>query len=217
MGSAGKVESSVGDPKLVEARQRQIVDAAVKLFSDKGFYRTTILDIANEAGTSSGLIYKYFKDKDDVLYLSLLLVLETYEREIPPRLEGIEHPVERLTEILRAYCLIIDDLRDATILAYRSTKSLPPKRRKYIKQAEERTNRLVRSCLEACIEGGFLKPVNLDLLVYQFVTFCHNWALKHWAFREKYSVEEYVSEGAQLLIVPHLTPAGLEAFKRNKR
>ncbi len=215
MSSADKVESSVGDPKLVEARQRQIVDAAVKLFSEKGFYRTTILDIATEAGTSSGLIYKYFKDKDDVLYLSLLLVLETYEREIPPRLEGIEHPVDRLREILRAYCLIIDELRDATILAYRSTKSLPPKRRKFIKQAEERTNMLVRGCLQACIDGGFLKPANLDLLVYQFVTFCHNWALKHWAFREKYGVEDYVSEGAELLIVPHLTANGLKAFNRN--
>jgi len=93
MESPGTVESVVTDPRLVGERRQQIVNAAVKLFSEQGYYSTTIQNIAREAGISVGLIYQYFRDKDDVLFLTLKLVLETYEREIPAALEGAEHPL----------------------------------------------------------------------------------------------------------------------------
>ncbi|MGH8746954.1 MAG: hypothetical protein ACREUK_10755 [Burkholderiales bacterium] len=75
------------------------------------------------AGVSTGLVYQYFRDKDDVLLLALMLVLDSYEQEIPRQLEGIEHPVERLCMAIRTYCSIVDRWRDATLLTYRSTKS----------------------------------------------------------------------------------------------
>ena len=212
MKSPGHVESVVSDAKLVGERRAQILRAAVKLFSDEGYYTTTIAQIAREAGVSTGLIYQYFGDKDDVLLLSLKLVLETYEREIPPRLEGIKHPVERLCMALWAYCTIVDGLRDATILAYRSTKSLRADRRALVKQDESRTNRLLLGCLRDCIDHGHMRQVNEYLLVYQYVHFCHAWALKHWAFRGKFSLGKYVAEGIGLLVEPFLTAKGRRAL-----
>ena len=206
--SPGHVASLVTDAKLVEERRGQILRAAVRLFSDKGYYTTTISQIAREAGVSTGLIYQYFGDKDDVLLLSLKLVLETYEREIPQRLVGVRHPVERLCMALWAYSSIIDGLRDATILAYRSTKSLRADRRALVKQDEIRTNRLLQDCVRACAAGRYMREVNEYLLVYQYVHFCHAWALKNWALRGKFTLSKYVSEGIKLLIEPFLTAKG---------
>ncbi len=213
----GHVASLVTDTKLVEERRGQILRAAVKLFSDRGYYTTTISQIAREAGVSTGLIYQYFGDKDDVLLLSLKLVLETYEREIPPRLEGITHPVERLCMALWAYCTIVDGFREATVLAYRSTKSLRADRRALVKQDEIRTNRLLQDCLRACIAGGYMRPVNEYLLVYQHVHFCHAWALKHWALRGKFTLGKYVAEGIGLLVEPFLTAKGRAALTAMRR
>jgi len=212
MDSSAHVNSQVTDTKLVEERRGQVLRAAVKLFSEKGYYTTTIQQIARAAGVSIGLIYQYFGDKDDVLFLSLKLVLESYEKEIPLRLEGIEHPVERLCMAVRAYCMIVDRLRDATVLAYRSTKSLRSDRRDLIKQDEIRTNRLLEACLQACIAGGFMRQVNVQLLVYQYVIFSHAWALKNWALKEKMSVSKYVDEGIKLLVEPFLTAKGKAAL-----
>jgi len=213
----GDVESLVTDARLVGERRAQILRAAVKLFSEKGYYTTTISQIAREAGVSTGLIYQYFGDKDDILLLSLKLVLETYEREIPLRLEGVNHPVERLCMALWAYCTIVDGLREATVLAYRSTKSLRADRRDLVKEDETRTNRILQGCLRACIAGGHMREVNEYLLVYQYVTFCHAWALKHWALRNKFSLGKYVAEGIGLLVEPFLTPKGRAALTRMRR
>lgn len=53
-------------------RRQQILEAALKVFSVKGFHKATNKDIAQAAGgISPGLIYWYFKDKED-LFLSLI-------------------------------------------------------------------------------------------------------------------------------------------------
>jgi AcrR family transcriptional regulator len=215
--SPGHVESVVTDPRLVEERRGQIVRAAVKLFSEEGYYTTTIQQIAKEAGVSTGLIYQYFGDKDDILFLTLKLVLETYEHEIPPRLEGIEHPVERLCMALWAYCSIVDGLREATVHAYRSTKTLRADRRAIIMADEARTNHLIEACLRACVAGGYMRKVNEHLLAYQVVMFAHAWALKHWALHGKYSLEKYVAEGIALLVEPFLTAKGKTALAAMRR
>jgi len=208
MAVSDEVESLVSDPKLVTERRRQIVDAAVSLFSEQGYARTTVQQITRKAGVSTGLIYQYFGDKEDILFLSLKLVLETYERDIPPQLEGITTPLARLSAALKAYCGIVDRLRDATVLAYRATRSLPPARRVHIENAETRTNKIFRDILEQCRSQGLIIDVNLDLLTYQYVHFSHAWALKHWAFRNGYDVDSYIAEGRRLLIEPFLTDKG---------
>ena len=217
MSSPGTVESVVTDPKLVGERRQQILNAAIKLFSEQGYYSTTIQHIAREAGISVGLIYQYFRDKDDVLFLTLKLVLDTYEKEIPAALEGVDHPLERLCLAIGAYCRVVDKLREATVLTYRSTKSLRADRRIFIKDGEIRTNRLLEACLRACIAGGHVRPVDDHLLVYQYVLFAHAWALKQWYLRDRYSLDEYVDEGIKLLVEPFLTEKGRTAITRIKR
>ena len=51
-------------PKVVEDRREQIIDAAMRAFSQKGYSRATNKDIAREAGVTPGLIYHYFENKE---------------------------------------------------------------------------------------------------------------------------------------------------------
>lgn len=52
---------------LKEARETQILEAAFKLFSTKGYYHTSISDIAKNANLSKGLLYNYFVSKEVLL------------------------------------------------------------------------------------------------------------------------------------------------------
>jgi AcrR family transcriptional regulator len=60
-----------------ERRRQQIMVAAKRVFSDKGFSKATMEDIAKEAELSPGTLYLYFKNKDE-LYASLSLRILQY-------------------------------------------------------------------------------------------------------------------------------------------
>jgi TetR/AcrR family fatty acid metabolism transcriptional regulator len=51
----------------VEDKRRQLLDAAVRVFARKGYHASRVGDIAEEAGVAHGLLYHYFKSKDQVL------------------------------------------------------------------------------------------------------------------------------------------------------
>ena len=50
-----------------EEKRRLILDAAVRVFAQKGFHTSRVGDIAEEAGVAHGLLYHYFSSKDEVL------------------------------------------------------------------------------------------------------------------------------------------------------
>ena len=61
---AGRVGRS---PQAAAEKRRLILDAAVRVFARQGFHTCRVSDIADEAGVAYGLVYHYFKSKDQVL------------------------------------------------------------------------------------------------------------------------------------------------------
>ncbi len=53
--------------QIRESASGRIMDAALELFASHGFHGTSISQIAKKAGISKGLMYNYFKNKDDLL------------------------------------------------------------------------------------------------------------------------------------------------------
>ncbi|MCU0559874.1 MAG: TetR/AcrR family transcriptional regulator [Desulfobacterales bacterium] len=86
-----------------ERRRQQIMVAAKRVFSEKGFSKATMEDIAQEAELSPGTLYLYFKNKEE-LYASLSLRILQY------LLLRIEHvnavkgsgPDEKLKQLMEA-------------------------------------------------------------------------------------------------------------------
>ena len=76
-----------------ERRRQQIIVAAKRVFSEKGFNKATMEDIAKEAELSPGTIYLYFKNKDE-LYASLSLRILQY---LNIRLEHVSQQKELST------------------------------------------------------------------------------------------------------------------------
>lgn len=62
-----QVPSNVKDPDKVRQRRAQIIRAAVQLFAEKGFHKTTTREIAQASGLSTGAVYEYVASKEDIL------------------------------------------------------------------------------------------------------------------------------------------------------
>jgi AcrR family transcriptional regulator len=211
------VKSKVEVPELIEKRRGQIVKAAINLFGKHGYHVTTIRDIAGQANVSIGTIYQYVTDKEDVLFLALIEVLDSYLHCIPAALEGVVDPLARFQVAVHAYCAVNGERIGATVLAYRETKSLRKARRSLIMQKELETNKLIAACIQDCIAAGLFNAVDVELFTYQIVMFSHGWALKAWRFHRLMSLDEYVERGLNLMLNSVLTPKGEQAFAQMER
>jgi AcrR family transcriptional regulator len=72
--------------EYLKAQREKILDAAMMCFARKGFTETTILDICHEAKLSTGAIYRYFKNKNEIIEASV----QKHRTERSKRLTPIE-------------------------------------------------------------------------------------------------------------------------------
>ena len=92
-----------------ERRRQQIIVATKKVFSEKGFNKATMDDIAGEAELSPGTLYLYFKNKEE-LYASLSLRILQY---LHMRVEHVENdpkldPEQKLDALMAAMYDVYD-------------------------------------------------------------------------------------------------------------
>ncbi len=70
-----------------EARPEEILDAALQLFTEKGFSSTRMIDVAKAAGISKGTLYLYFDSKEAIFK-------DVVHQRISPQLDQVEAMVE---------------------------------------------------------------------------------------------------------------------------
>ena len=69
-------------PEYKEEAKRRIIQHAKKLFSERGYSKTRMIDIAESMGVSKGAIYQYFSSKQDLLISVLQAHASTRGREV---------------------------------------------------------------------------------------------------------------------------------------
>lgn len=94
-----------------EERRSQILEAALKVFAEKGFKRATNKDIADAAGVSPGLLYFYFDNKEDLFFA--ILENRVAPGSFPLPLEQMRaFPPEQVLTMIAQYGLIRLDNQD---------------------------------------------------------------------------------------------------------
>ena len=102
-----------------EKSKQQILDAALKLFSHKGYGATSVRDIAEEANLSKGNVYHHFPDKETIFRALLDRYFQVMSRPefpfnralasgpFPENLENIGQAVREVVRDYREYALLI--------------------------------------------------------------------------------------------------------------
>jgi TetR/AcrR family fatty acid metabolism transcriptional regulator len=106
-----------------EQRRKLIMRAALKIFSKKGYSPTALDEVAQEAGIAKGTLYLYFKDKEDLMYNTIMSVLDHLKERM---IEGIPQDLppldtlEKIAFILFEYFMENDEFYNIylTILNY---------------------------------------------------------------------------------------------------
>ena len=82
--------------------RREILEAALKLFSEKGFHNVSMLEIAKKAEFATGTLYKFFENKEDLYKALVLEQSEKFHRALTEAIERPRDEVEKLRSFVRA-------------------------------------------------------------------------------------------------------------------
>lgn len=196
------IPSLVKDPKLIEKRREQIVEAAVALFIRKGFHKTTTREIARASGFSIGTLYEYIQSKEDVLYL----VCDAIHNEMDSRLrEAINYKGSGLYVLkmaLRSFFKVMDQLSDRVLLIYQESKSLPNETLRYVLRREEEIAGIFVGILQKGIEDKSLviDEKHVKLMAHNIMVLGEMWVFRRWTLSKDYSLEEYIEKQTDLLL-----------------
>ena len=178
----------------VSSRRRQVLDAAVNVMGKTGFHQMSMQDLATEAEVSVGLLYKYFGGKEDLLLATIVRILDVFRDQLAPVIDAAgDDVVDQLIAGIRRYIHIVDENLDGVVLTYRESRTLGAPGRSQIKDLEIATAAPLRAVLEAGVDQGVFRGVDIDLTVFDIMLLAHGWALKHWHFGPIYTVEEYIA------------------------
>jgi len=81
----------------------RILNSARCLFADKGYQKTTVVDISRQAGLSEAALYEYFQGKEDLLHMIPGLWVSELLRDLEDQLFGIRGAINKLRKYLWWY------------------------------------------------------------------------------------------------------------------
>jgi AcrR family transcriptional regulator len=197
------IPTQVKDPELVDRRRRQIADAAVQLFIDKGFHKTTTRQIASAAGFSIGSVYEYFASKEDILYMVCESIHAEVERGVSMAMSRASGGQSALKEIIREYFMVCDRMSDFILLIYQETQSLPLQWQNRVLENELRITGLFIGALARIASTGELQNLDersLELTAHNIIVLGHMWTFRRWFLTRHYRIEDYIKLQTKLIL-----------------
>ncbi len=149
-----------------KAKRVAILDAALEVFSQKGFQSTKIIEVARIANVADGTIYLYFKNKDDLFIAAFEAFMRKQLEEIQVILGNIDNQYERLHKFLELHADLFTNNPGTARLMFIELRQTPEFYRKYpdfwpLKEYTEYARKL---CQDA-IDAGFIRETDPEILV----------------------------------------------------
>ena len=90
-------------------KRTRILQAAVSVFADRGFFQSRVSDVADAAGVAGGTIYLYFKSKDDLLISLFEDRMDNIIEHVNDALLAVDSAPERLKIFVQKHLQMVRD------------------------------------------------------------------------------------------------------------
>jgi TetR/AcrR family fatty acid metabolism transcriptional regulator len=162
------------------AKYQRILDAAISVFAEQGFFQSTIAQIAKEAGVADGTIYLYFKNKDDIL----VQFYQYKTRQIFERFrEAVDKPAsaeEKLRCLIRVHLQEFQKDRNMAIVYQAETHQNRPLGTELIKEMSKMYRDLISEIVELGQEEGSIRRDLYMGLVKRFINGAVDEVINSW-------------------------------------
>jgi AcrR family transcriptional regulator len=142
--------AKVSKTKSAPPGRIKIIQALKLLLERKEFGAVTTAEIAKQAGVTEALIYKYFKDKRDLLHQVLREYLEQYQVQVENDLKGIKGALNKLRKLIWSHINVYATNRVFAKILLLEVRNYPD----YYKSETYELVKLYSNTVLQIIEGG---------------------------------------------------------------
>ena len=135
--------------------RQMVLDAALKVFSRKGFSQATLEEVAREAGLTRGAIYWHFKNKNEIFGAVLEVLYERSRERVIKVLQSGQNPLLKIRQLIGEFLRIISNedefriIEEFHMLEFQKTKEV----KELCKQHQEKMTQMRAEIQALIIEG----------------------------------------------------------------
>jgi TetR/AcrR family fatty acid metabolism transcriptional regulator len=182
-------------------RRESIIQAAIQVFSKKGFQAAGISEIAQRAGVADGTIYQYFKNKEDLFFSIPIEKTNEFRSKVELHLKGISGALNKLRKFVWYFLYFFKtnpEYGRLLMLEMRVNKSfVKTETYDFLKQSVSSVLEIIE---EGQKEGVIRKDVDIYLLRHLILGILEHMVTR-WLLKEtKYDLLEHHQEVSRLLI-----------------
>lgn len=172
-------------------RRRQILETATRLFSERGYVQTSLLDIAEQIGITGPAIYHYYDSKKDILLEIREAIIDDAIARVEQVLEASPEPRQAMETILRAHVETVLSNVEANIVFDRERGHLSDDVENTQRLKERQYERHVRRVFEEGVAQGSFIELDPTIAVATLLAGC-NWTSRLGGNRSRRAVTDTV-------------------------
>ena len=175
-------------------RKQLIIDAAVKVFHQKGYRAAILDDVAHELGLTRPALYHYVSSKENLLSLIYIQALESFFATIY-EITGMDlSPPDKLRLFVRRHLrtIVIENLAMFTVF-FSEENQLPEKDFQKIRKEKRKFTKVVEDIIVEGIAQGYFRDVNAKLQSNAIIGMC-NWLFRWYKPNQSSFTPEEITE-----------------------
>jgi len=197
-----------------ETKHQKIIQAAAKVFAEKGFYNSRVSEIAKEANVADGTIYLYFKNKDDIL-ISLFeeefgRIVENIRKELTPEINALD----KIHRFAFAHLSIVSDTPHLAEVLGVEVRQSGKFMKEYINRPFMEYLNLIRSIFVEGQESGLIRKDLTPGVMKRALFGALDEMGRYWILssRKKHNVEEAARQISEVFIRGVMTEEARNTF-----
>ena len=180
-------------------RAPQIIDAAARVFAERGFHGATTQDIADVLGIRQASLYYYFSSKEAALELVCLKGVEGFFEAAKTIAARRESPRKRLISLIESHLSPLVDRADFVKVFLNERQHLPRESRRRIGRWSRGLERIFEDVIkEGVAKGEFRADLDIRLATLAILGMCN--AASSWQRKENIDVTDIAEEFARLVV-----------------
>lgn len=210
---------SLASPRRAANQRRrapQIIEAAARVFAERGYHGATTQDIADVLGIRQASLYYYFSSKEEALELVCMKGVEGFFDAAKTIATGPGSAQERLTLLINSHLSPLIDHRDFVKVFQNERQYLPAESRKRIGRWSRGLERIFEDVIsEGIANDEFRTDLDPRLTTLAILGMCN--AVSTWYRKENVPVAHIAREFARLAIDGMDTAAAGRRPRRRER